>query len=403
MRALLAALGHPERRWAAIHVAGTKGKGSTCAILASILRAAGVRVGLYTSPHLVHLSERIQTDGHPVTPAMLAEAVAAIQPSVAQLSSPPTYFEVLTAMAFWIFARTEIELAVLEVGVGGRLDATNVVDPLVSVITPVSLDHTDLLGSTLTDIAGEKAGIIKPGRPVVVAPQLPEALAVVRAAAAARGAPCVEVSAHTEVRALEASTEGQRVSLRTAARQYPPVPLPLLGIHQALNLATAVTALEQLPVERRVSEAAVVAGAAQVSWPGRLQILQRSPWVVADGAQNGASAATCADAVRALWPGRPVHLILGLSANKDLDGVAQALRPLAASVIATQARHPRALPAGVLAARLAAWCPAVETAATVEEAVARATRRAAPDDVVLVTGSLFLVGELLQEAPAFRG
>ncbi len=400
----MAVLGHPERQWAAIHVAGTKGKGSTCALLASIFRAAGVRVGLYTSPHLVHLSERIQMDGHPVTGETLAEAVAAVRPAVAQLPSSPTYFEVLTAMAFWSFARTEVEIAVLEVGLGGRLDATNVVEPLVSVITPVSLDHTDVLGSTLAAIAREKAGIIKPGRPVVVAPQPPEALAVLRAVAAERRAPCVEVAAHAAVRVLGTSVEGQRLALQTPARQYPAIHLPLLGAHQAENLATAVTALESLPAPWTITDTAITDGVAHVVWPGRLQVLDRRPWVVLDGAQNVASAAALRAAVQELWPGRAVHLVLGMSANKDLDGVAQALRPLAAFVVATQARHPRALPAETLAARLSRWFPAVATAATVEEAVARATLRTTPDDVVLVAGSLFLVGDLLTtREPALHG
>ncbi|OGX41580.1 MAG: hypothetical protein A3C53_08425, partial [Omnitrophica WOR_2 bacterium RIFCSPHIGHO2_02_FULL_68_15] len=321
MRALMAALGHPERRWGAIHVAGTKGKGSTCALSAAILQAAGIRTGLYTSPHLVHLSERIQVDGRPVTAETLAAAVDAVRPSVAQLPSPPTYFEVLTAIAFWVFAEAGVELAVVEVGLGGRLDATNVVDPLVSVITPVSLDHTDLLGSTLTAIAREKAGIIKPGRPVVVAPQSPDALAVLKAVAEEQGAPCLEVAARAQVRVLEASAEGQRVALRTAAGTSRTIALPLLGAHQADNLATAVTALESLPAPWAIADAAVAEGAARVVWPGRLQVLERRPWVVLDGAQNAASAAALRDAVRALWPARPVHLVLGLSANKDLDGV----------------------------------------------------------------------------------
>lgn len=402
IRALLDGLGHPERRWAAIHVAGTKGKGSTSALMASMLRAAGRRVGLYTSPHLIALEERIQIDGQAVAAEGWADAVEAIRPVAARLAAPPTYFEMLTAIAYWLFARQGVEIAVLETGLGGRLDATNVVEPLVAVITPISWDHADVLGSTLTVIAGEKAGIIKPGRPVVLAPQSPEVLTVLRAAAAARRAPTVEV---TEAcwQVLDSTVEGQTVEVRTARHRYREIRLPLLGAHQAMNLATAVTAVGQLPARWDVPEAAVLRGAAEVRWPGRLQILGRRPWLVVDGAQNAASAAALREAVRALWPGQPVHLVLGISANKDLDGIVRALQPLTNDVLATQAQHPRALSAEALAAYLVRWFPGVECAASVREAVARATRAAAPDDVILVTGSLFLVGELLKEAPPAHG
>ncbi|MBI4226709.1 MAG: bifunctional folylpolyglutamate synthase/dihydrofolate synthase [Candidatus Omnitrophica bacterium] len=402
MRALLDALGHPESRWAAIHVAGTKGKGSTCALLASILRAAGVRVGLYTSPHLIALEERIQIDGRPVTASELSEALDALHPAIARVPSPPTYFEALTAAAFWLFAERAVDVAVLEVGLGGRLDATNVVDPLVSVVTPISWDHAEVLGPTVAAIAGEKAGIIKPGRPVVLAPQPPEALAVLRASAQEHRAPLVEV-ANSHWRVVDTTPDGQTIDLHTSRHRYPAIRLPLLGAHQAMNLATAVAALEQLPPERAVPEAAVARGAAEVVWPGRLQILERRPWVVVDGAQNAASAAALRTAVRALWPRQTIRLILGVSADKDLAGIAEALRPLSPAVIATQARHPRALAAGELAARLSRWFSTVGTAASVHEAVTQAARLAAPDDVILVTGSLFLIGELLAQAAAAHG
>lgn len=394
MRLLLDGLDHPERRWASIHVAGTKGKGSTCALMASMLRADGRRVGLYTSPHLIALEERIQIDGHSVTRAELSEALEAVQRVVAALSAPPTYFEALTAAAFWLFTRRGVEIAVLEVGLGGRLDATNVVDPLVSVITPISWDHADVLGPTIAAIAGEKAGIIKPGRPVVWAPQSPDVLAVLRATAPRIRAPFVEVSP-AQWSVVDSTADGQTLDLQTFRHRYPALRLPLLGAHQAMNLATAVTALDQLPAAWAVSPEAVQRGAADVHWPGRLQVLGRKPWIVVDGAQNAASAAALREAVTSLWPGRPVHLVLGISANKDLEGIARALQPLAASVTATQARHTRALPAAQLAARVAPWFTSVEMAASVPDAVAQVSRRAAPDDLILVTGSLFLVGELL--------
>lgn len=397
MRRLLDALRHPERRWPAIHVAGTKGKGSTCALAASMLHAQGYRVGLYTSPHLVSVRERIQLNGQGVSEAELVEAVEALRPAVATLPAPPTFFEIYTAMAFWLFARWHVDLAVVEVGLGGRLDATNVVEPVVSVITPISFDHTELLGTTLAAIAAEKAGIIKSGRPVVVAPQPPEALAVIRAAARAAGAPCLEVARQVSAEVLAASLEGQQVVIQTPSRRYPTLTLPLLGHHQVINLATAVAALEALPPPWPVTPEAVVEGAARVQWPGRLQVLERRPWLLLDGAQNAASAEVLAEAVRTLWPDQRSHLVLGMSVQKDVEGMAAALAPLSpASVIATQAQVPRALPADQLAARLRPWFPAVELAASVEAAVARASDQAAAEDVIVVTGSFFVLGELLQ-------
>lgn len=399
MQALLAALDHPERRWPALHVAGTKGKGSTCAILASVLRAAGARVGLYTSPHLVSLRERIQPDGRWVTDAELAGAVEAVRPAVAGLTSPPTYFEVLTAMAFWLFARWAVDVAVVEVGLGGRLDATNVIDPLVSVITPISFDHVAVLGSTLGQIAGEKAGIIKPGRPIVMAPQPPDARAVVEQAARLQRSRLVEVGAEIRVQRTGISPDGQDLIVTTRRHRYSPLHFPLLGAHQTINLATAVAALEQLPSEWRVSPSAVAAGVAGTHWPGRLQVAERHPWLVLDGAQNAASAEALQRAVAELWPGRRIHLVLGISSDKDLDGVISALHLLApATVVATQADTPRALPAGALATRLRQRFPSVRAVPHVEEAIEAARRAAAADDVILVTGSFYVLGEYLRAA-----
>ena len=397
MHRLLKALGSPEHQWPAIHVAGTKGKGSTCALMASVLHAAGHRVGLYTSPHLVSLRERIQLNGQWATEGDVIDACAAMQAAIDPREEPPSFFEVNTAMAFWLFARWGIEIAVVEVGLGGRLDATNVLKPLVSVVTPISRDHTDLLGSTLTEIAREKAGIIKPRHPVVVAPQADEAAEVLRAAAAAARVPVREVAQWVTARPVESSVNGQRVLLRTLHRDYSALELPLLGSHQVVNLATAVTALETLPLEWRVPPEAVRGGVAQVHWPGRLQILERKPWVVIDGAQNAASSEALVEAVRTLWPGAPIHLIVGMSANKDVEGMARPLASLCDSVTVTQARVPRALPAAQLGLRLRPWFRAIEIVDSVGEAVARAKARSMLEDVILVTGSFYVIGELLQQ------
>ena len=395
MESLMETLWHPERQWASIHVAGTKGKGSTCAMLASILQAAGYRVGLYTSPHLVDLRERIQIDGIWIADDDLADAVESIRPAVEQLEDPPTFFEVLTAAAFWWFAWRQVQVAVIEVGLGGRLDATNVLDPLVSVLTPISYDHTALLGTTLQAIASEKAGIIKPFRPVVVAPQHRDAWDVIRPCATRLRAPCVAVDARVEWQAWGVEPEGQHLSLATPRRLYPALYLPLLGSHQAWNLATAVTALEMLPAEWMVKQDAVLEGVARVSWPGRFQIVDRHPWVVLDGAQNAASALALRDTVRSLWPDAAVHLVVGMSADKDVEGVAEALRPLTDSIVLTQASHPRAMPAARLAERFHPWFPRAEAVPDAGKAVDRLRARASDCDVVVITGSLFLVGEQL--------
>ena len=403
MRRLLKGLGAPERQWPSLHVAGTKGKGSTCALLAAILRAAGYRVGLYTSPHLIDPRERIQLNGRWVDEAELAEAVAAVREAAAELGETPTYFEAYTAAAFWLFARWSVEIAVVEVGLGGRLDATNLLDPLVTVITPISLDHTDLLGSTVAAIAHEKAGIIKPGRPVVIAPQPDEAWSELRTVATARRAPWVAVQEAARIEAVAMSVDGQRVTIQTPRRTYPEMTLPLLGAHQRVNLATALLTLEALPDSWTISPGAVAAGVAAVQWPGRLQIVARRPWIVLDGAQNAASAIALRDAVRALWPGHPVHLIIGISADKDVEGLAQALAPLAASVTATRSHHPRALPILELSARLQPWCPAVQTAETVTEAVARVRESCTEEACIVVAGSFYLLGEFLSAVPIAHG
>ena len=403
MQRLLDALGAPERQWPALHVAGTKGKGSTCALLAAILQAAGHRVGLYTSPHLVDPRERIQLNGRWVGEAELAEAVSAVREAASLIGTTPTYFEAYTAAAFWLFARWSVDAAVVEVGLGGRLDATNVLDPLVTVITPISLDHTDWLGTTVAAIAREKGGIIKPGRPVVVAPQPADALSALRGIAAARGAPWVSVEEAARVETAVISVEGQRVTVATPRRIYAEIALPLLGAHQRVNLATALLALEALPAPWAITEGAVAAGVAAVQWPGRLQIVARRPWIILDGAQNAASAAALRDAVRTWWPGCPIHLILGMSADKDVEGVARILAPLAASVTATQSRHARALPVPALSARLAPWCRDVQTADTVDEAVARVRQTCSREACIVVTGSFYLLGEFLRASPVAHG
>ncbi|MBL8046364.1 MAG: bifunctional folylpolyglutamate synthase/dihydrofolate synthase [Anaerolineales bacterium] len=390
MRALMALLGNPQDRYRTLHVAGSKGKGSVSAMCASGLMAAGYKTGLYTSPHLQDFRERIQLNGEYISEADLVAVVRRLQELAPQVPGITT-FELNTALAFEYFARQAVDVGVIEVGLGGRLDATNVITPLVSVITLLGYEHMDLLGNTLALIAGEKAGIIKPGVPVVSAPQSPEALAVLERVAAERAAPLTVVGRDVSFQPRTHSLDGQTLVVNGETFS-----LPLLGAHQVENAAVAYAALQALRAFLPISAEAVRAGLASVRWPGRFEILQSQPFVVADGAHNADSAQRLAAALADYFPGRRVHLIFGASADKDIAGMLAALLPRVASVICTQAVHPRALEPEQLAAQVAALSPTahVECVPAVQPALARALTLAAPEDVVLACGSLFIVAEV---------
>jgi dihydrofolate synthase / folylpolyglutamate synthase len=390
MHTFLALLDNPQRRYPVLHVAGTKGKGSTSALAASALQAAGYRVGLYTSPHLMEFTERIQVNGQPISPQELVDLVEQIKPAVSQVERLTT-FELTTALGFLHFARKGVEVGVIEVGLGGRLDATNVVDPLVSVITSLSLDHVGVLGDTLAKIAYEKAGIIKPGRPVVLAPQVAEAREVIRATAAERGCRLVEVGEDVFYAGEEHSLDGQ--ILRVGLKDSPPVQLriPLLGSHQVENAATAYAALQMTRESGlTIPDQAIQAGFQQVSWPGRFELLRREPPLVIDSAHNRDSALRLRQTLDDYLPGKPVILIFGASEDKDVAGILAELLPRVTRVIATQSIHPRAADPKVLAdLALQSGCPAV-VITPVEQALTSALAQAGDWAVVLATGSLFI-------------
>lgn len=390
MRALMALLGNPQDRYRTLHLAGTKGKGSVSAMCASVLKAAGYRTGFYTSPHLQDFRERIQLNGEYISEADLVAIVRRLQELVPQVPGITT-FELNTALAFEYFARQAVDVAVIEVGLGGRLDATNVITPLVSVITSLSYDHMDLLGNTLTLIAGEKAGIIKPNVPVVSAPQQPEALETLERVAAERAAPLTVVGRDVLFQPLTHSLDGQTFQINGET-----LSLPLLGAHQVENAAVAYAALQALNVFLPISAEAIRTGLAAVRWPGRFEILHRQPYLVVDGAHNADSAQRLAAALADYFPQRRVHLIFGASADKDIAGMLAALLPQVNSVICTQAVHPRALEPEQLAAQVATLRPAaeVECVPAVQPALARALALAAPEDVILACGSLFIVAEV---------
>lgn len=413
MRALMAALGDPQNRYPTLHVAGTKGKGSTSALCASTLVHAGYHTGFYSSPHLQDFCERIRVDGQPISPDEVVAAVAEVQHAVDDVPGL-TAFELITAAAFVHFARRQVDFGVIEVGLGGRLDATNVISPLASVVTSLSYDHMHLLGNSLAEIAGEKAGIIKPGVPVVSAPQPPEALVVLERVAAERGAPLTLVGrdwqyaadGHTLDRqsvvvwpAPDAAFPGaSRDDFRFSVRDRDALRLEvsLLGAHQAQNAAVACAALNVLR-ERGLSipVKAIRAGFRRVDWPGRFEILsRRRPVLVADCAHNGDSARKLADAVADYFPGRSVILLFGASADKDVAAMLDALLPRVNRAVMTQAIHPRALDPDELAGRAARCGVPAEAVAPIANALERALALAGPQDVIVATGSVFVVAEV---------
>ena len=401
-QALLALLGNPQTHYPSIIIAGTKGKGSTAAMVEAIIRASGRRVGLYTSPHLHRFHERIQVNRQLITPGEITAQVRTLRALVAQ-SDPAlgalSIYEVQTALALAHFAAAQVACAVLEIGLGGRYDAVNAVTPIVAAISSISLDHTQILGTTVGAIARHKAGIIRPGVPVVTVPQPPEAATVLAQVAAEQGAPLFIAN----TTGLHQSATGHLRPYRTPIRADT---LGLAGLFQLENarLASGITLLLN-DVGWTIDAPAVAAGLATVRWFGRLETLRERPRLIVDGAHNGDSAQKLMAALRALAPYRRLILILGTSADKDLDAIAAALVPHAQMVIVTQTTHLRAAdPAALRAAVQRYACGVTISAATVAAAVAAAAAYAKPDDLICATGSLFLVAAVREECePAHTG
>jgi len=379
MRRLLAALGNPERAFLSLHIAGTKGKGSTAHLAEAILREAGYRTGLYTSPHLVGMRERIRLDGVPVSEAEFTRAMVAMEPVLRRLR--PTYFETMTAAAFLIFADRGVDYAVVEVGLGGRLDATNVILPAACAITTIDYDHMDKLGHTLREIAGEKAGILKPGVPVVSSPQAPAARRVLLDRAEPFFPRFRVLSRRGFV--LKFSVEG------AGGRRYR-CGLRALGEHQASNAATAIALVERSGA--RVTPGAVRRALGKVRLPGRVEIVGRRPWVIVDTAHNPVSARALAAALRSL-PRRRTILVFGASADKDYGGMLRTLLPGADLAIFTRAATTRAAAPSDLMRK--ARGRAALTAGSVARALAMARKAAGPRDAIVVAGSFYVAGEAL--------
>jgi dihydrofolate synthase/folylpolyglutamate synthase len=429
VRLLMKLLGKPQDSFKSIVIAGTKGKGSVSAMLDSILRAAGHSTGLYTSPHLHTFRERIRVGGEMISPPDMARLVEGLQPAVEKIRAlgipelVPSTYELATALAFLYFREQKVEVAVLEVGLGGRLDAVNVVEPVVSLITSISLDHTQVLGDTLEAIAKEKAGIIKPGVHVISAPQAPEAAAVIERVAECQGAQLIMVGREAYISteqlpklvsdvdglpshqiftvAFEGSEETSDIQTS--------VELPLLGNHQQVNAAVAMAALPIL-VEAGIDmdKEAMLRGLLDVKWPGRLEIVKRRPVVVADGAHNVDSIARLHHAVAQLFHRRNVVVVLGITRDKDIEGIIEEiggwsesiLGPTVERVIVTRSAHPRAADPQEVASLAVAYdldveiekdvAAALKRAESLAETIGATTRN---DVLVLVTGSLFTVAE----------
>ncbi|MCG8346970.1 MAG: bifunctional folylpolyglutamate synthase/dihydrofolate synthase [Chloroflexales bacterium] len=391
MAALIQLLANPQNAYPSVVIAGTKGKGSTAAMIESILLAADLQTGLYTSPHLHSFRERIRLSRQPIAKARLIDIVAALKPAIAQMDlnyGNLSTFEVETALALTSFAHTPVDIAVLEIGLGGRFDAVNVVTPCVSAVTSISFDHMDILGHTLRSIASEKAGIIKPGVPVVSAPQHPEVEEVLRRVAAERRTPL-----------FIARPDGLQTLATEDIRPYPvaitPDRVALLGLFQQENARLAVSVAMLLrEQEIAISDVAIKTGLATVSWPARLEVLQQQPLVVVDGAHNGDSMIKLLASLQQLFQFRRLICIIGALTDKDIDAMARAIAPASALVILTQSQHPRSAPLPQLEAAVKPYCSGrLLLAKTTARAVELALQEAQPDDLVCATGSLSVVAE----------
>lgn len=391
---LLDELRRPERSFRSVHIAGTNGKGSTAAMIEAGLRAAGFRTGLYTSPHLVRINERIRSGGREIADADFYAAFGVVRAAVEKMlaegvSEHPTYFEFLTALAFAHFQSCGVEYAVVEVGLGGRLDATNVVRPQVAVITPIDFDHEAFLGKAAASISAEKAGILKPGTPAVFAPQRPEAEEVLDARVRELGIPVVRAGQDWRAEQVGHSAGCYRFAAVHSSGARVCAELALAGEHQITNALVAIAALHVLGIGARPIEQ----GLREVRWPGRLEQAAQAPLVLLDGAHNPAGARALVRYLEQHHPGRRVWVIYAAMRDKAVDEVAGILFPAAHQVLLTQVAQPRAVSPRALAAIVGHHHPRTQVTESLAEALSLARASASRADIILVTGSLFLVGE----------
>lgn len=393
IRALLASLGDPQKAVRCIHVAGTNGKGSVCAMLDSILRAADYRVGLFTSPYIRRFHERMQADGKQITDAELAEITAYVKPFAEAMEEPPTEFELITAIGFEFFRRRGVEYVVLEVGLGGRLDPTNVIeDPLLSIITDIDFDHTQQLGNTIQAIAAEKAGIIKEGRPCLFGGRDSSACRTIGQLAALRHSKFYTVD-RSDYRVTEMTLDGTVFDFQN----YISLRLPLLGVYQPFNAAIVLTALRIIEQEGLTgTEEALRQGLLNVTWPARFELLRRDPIVICDGGHNPNGIAGVVQSIHRYFPEQKVNMLVGIMEDKDYDEMIERLKPVTAHAFTVRPENPRAMTAEHLAEHFQAHKIPVTPCASVAEAVPTAIKASKEEKLPLIClGSLYLYNEIV--------
>ncbi len=399
MRALLKKLGNPQDQFKSVHIAGTKGKGSTCTMIANMLQANGYKVGLYTSPHLVDVRERIVVNGEMIQPADLARLTRMIEPIVAKIKPTPTFFDTLTALAMKYFAEQGVDIAVVETGLGGRLDSTNVLKPEVTAITSISKDHMQQLGYTLPRIAEEKAGIFKTGVPAVTVVQTPEVEAVLRRAAEKVGAPfdvagkSIEFSYRFEATRMQGPHN--RVCLTTPNSKFEHLAVPLMGEHQAINCGLALSVIDRLKTRGfTLSDSKAMEGLARTTLVGRMEMLHQTPKVLVDGAHNAASLDALMKAIGQHIPYDSMVVIFGCCGDKDIAGMLERITSGADKVIFTKVDSIRTADPEELAARyVELYGKMAQVAPTLKDAMEIATRAVTKEDLICITGSFYLVGE----------
>ncbi len=389
---ILTGLGEPHKAYRTIHIAGTNGKGSVASMLAGILQTAGYSVGLYTSPHLIHFNERIRIDGRPVTDAEIVETYRAIR-KVQEGDREPTFFEFTTAMALQLFKEHKVDWAVIETGMGGRLDATNVLNPEVSVITNISLEHKSYLGDTIAAITHEKAGIIKPDTPAVTGVQQAAAIEVVNARAKEANAPLYRMGPDFNCRRLPSG----RFDYEGLDHQWKDLSTNLLGRHQVDNASLALAAAELLMQQGvAVEEAHIRTALSQVYWPGRLETVCEEPRIILDGAHNLKAAENLSRYLEETYPDKKIIVVAGILDDKPAEEMLAALLAVCHRAVITSPTINRAIPSDVLARTARKFVDTIDEVPTVDRAVARALQIVESDQVICIAGSLYVVGEAMQ-------
>lgn len=409
---LLDLLGNPHEKLKIVHVAGSKGKGSTAAIIASVLTHAGYKTGLYTSPHLITSRERCRIDGKLISESEITTYINKLKPAIETVSESEfgrvSFFEIYTALAFVYFAEQETDFAVIEVGLGGRLDATNVVSPVTTVITPIGLEHTTILGETYSEIASEKAEIIKQGCPLALAPQHSDARSVINKIANERNASIVDVNEFSEdyqdtsvtqtVRDSDFVPIAQQFDVKTPTGYYQQLKLPLLGHHQYVNALTAIAGIECLKLRGfEISKESVYAGFENVQWHGRIQRIMSTPLVLLDGAHSPISMDALCKTIRDYFRYNQVIFVVSILKDKDLSAIGEIVSQIADFVIATQVTdNPRVLPADTIQAAWSGICKKTTQCLTPDDAISKALSSASSNDLICISGSLYLVGQALK-------